>query len=195
MRYAWRAANSWSELIELLDAKNVIFTEGLTDSEVLRIESGLGFRFPDDLRDFLQAALPRGFSFPDWRSGDESTLTELLNLPLNGILFDVEHNGFWLPEWGPRPETIAEAGVLVEQHIRQAPKLIPINGHRMMPDQPRSAGNPVLSIHQTDIIFYGFDLDDYLRHEFDLPDRKPWPSENKQIEFWDVDRWQAVRWK
>jgi hypothetical protein len=47
----------------------------------------------------------------------------------------------------------------------QAPKLIPINGHRMMPDRLRSAGNPVRSIYQTEIIFYGFDLDDCLRHE------------------------------
>ena len=50
-------------------------------------------------------------------------------------------------------------------------------------------------MHQTDIIYYGFDLDDYLRHEFDLPDRKPWPSEVRAIEFWNVDRWQDAGWR
>ena len=35
----------------------------------------------------------------------------------------------------------------------------------MMPDRPHLNGNPVLSVYQTDIVYYGFDLDDYLRHE------------------------------
>ena len=43
----------------------------------------------------------------------------------------------------------------------------------MMPDRPQLNGNPIFSIHQTDMIYYGFDLDDYFRHEFDLPNRKP----------------------
>lgn len=185
--------NQWSELIELLDAKNVIFTEGLTDAEVSQIESRHGFCFPDDLRDFLQSAVPNGYSFVDWRSGGPSA--EMRNWPLHGILFDVEHNGFWLPEWGQQPSSMEEARIIVEEQVRQAPRLIPIFAHRMMPDRPRTAGNPVLSIYQTDIIYYGFDLEDYLRHEFDLPDRKPWPSEIRPIEFWDVDRWQDLRWK
>jgi hypothetical protein len=31
---------------------------------------------------------------------------------------------------------------------------------------------PVFSVHETDIIYYDHDLEDYLRHEFDLPGRK-----------------------
>lgn len=101
----------------------------------------------------------------------------------------------WLPEWGQRPASLDEAQTIVEEKVRQAPKPIPIFAHLMMPDQPRSAGNPVFSVYQTDIIYYGFDLDDYLRHEFDLPGRRPWPSEIKRIEFWDVDRWQDLHWR
>jgi hypothetical protein len=111
--------------------------------------------------------------------------------PLDGILFDVEHDT-WLPEWGVRPERIDDAKALVEQHVEEAPRLLPIYSHRIMPDRPHPPGNPVLSVHQTDIIYYGFDLDDYLRHEFGLPGRKPWPPEVRSIDFWDVDRWQAV---
>ena len=68
----------WTELIELLDAKNVIFADGLTDAEVLQIESRRGFRFPDDLRDFLQTAVPTGYHFTKWRS-DQEPFPELLN--------------------------------------------------------------------------------------------------------------------
>lgn len=193
MRYSSQVGNQWQELIELLDQKNVIFDDGLTDAEVSEIESRYGFRFPDDLRDFLQTVMPKGYSFTNWRS-DEEPVRDLLDLPVHGILFDVEH-GFWLPEWGERPASMEEACVIVEGEVKRAPKLIPIFGHRLMADRPRTPGNPVLSVHQTDIIYYGFDLEDYLRHEFDLPGRKPWPAEIKRIEFWDAERWQETRWR
>ena len=108
---------------------------------------------------------------------------------LSGVLFDVENNDTWLPDWGHRPELMEDAKALVTEHLRKAPRLIPFYAHRMMPDRPHLNGNPVLSVYQTDIIYYGFDLDDYLRHEFGLPGRKPWPSKIRLIEFWDPDRW------
>jgi hypothetical protein len=79
-------------------------------------------------------------------------------------MFDVEHGDFWLAEWGPRPALLEDAEKIVERLVDQAPRLVPIYGHRMMPDRPQMAGNPVLSVHQTDIIYYGFDLDDYFRY-------------------------------
>ena len=187
----------WSELIELLEGakRGLHFAEGLSDAEVRRAEENYGFQFPPDLKAFLQTALPVGSPvFPDWRLEDDLYIREMLDLPLQGILFDVE-NGIWLPEWGQRPKLIEEAKALVEEHVKKAPRLIPIYRHRMMPDRPHLVGNPILSVHQTDIIYYGFDLDDYFRHEFDLPGRKPWPPEVTSIEFWDVDRWHEARLK
>jgi len=186
--------NRWSDLIELLDRANVPFDEGLTDDEIVRAESKYDFHFPDDLRQFLQTALPRGYPiFPDWRSGDEEWIRSMLRWPLEGVLFDVEHD-FWLPEWGVRPARTEAAKLVAESYVNRAPRLIPIHKHRMMPDRPQQEGNPVLSVWQTDIIYYGFDLDDYLRHEFRLPDRKPWPAKVRPIEFWEVDRWQALNY-
>lgn len=189
--------SGWTDLIELMRGAraSAAFADGLSDAEVERAEENYGFRFPPDLRGLLQAALPNGFPFPDWRSGEDVRIRELLRLPLDGILVDVERNDFWLPEWGVRPVQDKDARAIVEEHVNQAPRLIPIYGHRMIPDRPHRIGNPVLSIHQTDIIYYGFDLDDYFRHEFGLPGRKPWPSEVPQVEFWDVDRWQDLRWR
>jgi hypothetical protein len=72
--------------------------------------------------------------------------------------------------------------------IAEAPKLIPIYSHRFIPEEPSEAGNPIFSVYQMDIIYYGFDLDDYLRHEFDLPGRKEWPAQVRPIKFWDPER-------
>ncbi|HEY7326616.1 MAG TPA: SMI1/KNR4 family protein [Gemmataceae bacterium] len=192
-------SNDWHELVDRLRGREyrfgiitedspvyrVEFDAGLTSDEVARVESRFGFRFSPDLREFLQTALPRGPQFPDWRSGDENTLLEWLDQPRQGLLFDVEHNGIWLEEWGSQGRPLSERLRIASEAVAAAPHLIPIFGHRMMPDEPHLPGNPVFSVHQTDIIYYGFDLADYLRHEFNLPCREPWPERVRPIRFWD----------
>ncbi len=172
---------------------NVDLAPGLSGAEISATEQRFGFTFPPDLRELLQVALPLGPGFPDWRSGDEIELDDWLDLPRQGLLFDVEH-GFWLLEWGTRPEPVQLALRRASDLVAAAPKLIPVYRHRMMPDRPRLAGNPVFSVHQTDIIHYGFDLADYLHSEFHIPGRMPWPDAVRQIDFWDVDRFHSVRW-
>jgi hypothetical protein len=190
-------AHNWEQMIdELRESKyQVEFDAGLSDDEILQTENHYCFKFPTDLREFLQTALPRGDAFPDWRSSDdEAILYDWLDMPRQGIVFDIEHNGFWMEEWGALPRSLEEAIQTAGKLIASAPRLIPIYMHRMMPDKPQSVGNPVFSVHQTDIIYYGFDLADYLRHEFALPGREPWPENVRPIEFWDIERLQEVRW-
>lgn len=200
--------DGWQELVEQLRGSayqfgliapgspvyRVEFDAGLTGAEVAAAESRYGFRFPPDLREFLSTALPKGSQFPDWRSGDEAAIRDWLDNSRRGVLFDIESNGFWPEEWGPRPSSVGEALRRGEELLSAAPRLIPVYGHRMMPDEPHLPGNPVFSVHQTDIIHYGFDLADYLRREFHLPGREPWPEEVRPIRFWDLDRFQHVRW-
>jgi hypothetical protein len=190
--------NNWEELVNDLRGReyqfgvltpetpvhHVQFEQGLSGEEIVRIEGTYGFRFPPDLAAFLQTALPIGPRFPNWRSGDQAHLREWLSTPLEGILFDIEQNGMWFSAWGNRPESIEHAKRIARKHIDSAPHMIPIFGHRMMPDEPHEAGNPVFSIHQTDIIYFGFDLADYLRAEFQLPGRKTWPTALRDIPFW-----------
>lgn len=174
--------------------RRIEFDDGLTDSEIVSVEQSYGFRFPPDLRAFLQTALPVGERFPNWRTKDKDSLREWLDRPRQGVLFDVERNGIWLSQWGPRPASTDEALRVVNERIDAAPRLIPVYGHRMMPDEPREIGNPVFSVHQTDIIHYGFDLADYLRHEFGLGGRQPWPEQVRPIRFWDLESFQDTRW-
>ena len=186
----------WTRLIEILKDK-IPFESGLSDSEVNRVEAEFSFRFPEDLHDFLQAGLPVGKGFPNWRHESADSIRERLANPLEGVLFDVEHNGFWLDEWGHRPDTLADAQSIVRRLVASAPTLIPIYMHRMMPDRPQLPGNPVFSVHQTDIIYYGADLRDYLLHEF-LADEDvcawPVPDSVRKIDFWDINRFLKVRW-
>jgi hypothetical protein len=189
---------NWSELVDQLRGATyqfgriepgspvyrVEFAAGLTDAEVAAAEMRFDFRFPPDLQEFLQTALPRGPQFPDWRTGDDQVLQDWLDLPRRGMLFDVEHNGLWIQDWGPRPGSLHQALQVASEIVAAAPRLIPIYMHRMMPDEPHLAGNPVLSIHQMDVIYYGFDLADYLRHEFGLGGREPWPDQARPIRFW-----------
>ncbi len=200
----------WHELVEQLrgssigsgscvvtshaSSSRVEFETGLSDAEVTATERRFGFRFPPDLRAFLQTALPTGPRFPDWRAGDEAAILYWLDSPLRGVLSDIEYNGFWLEEWGPRPDSVAEARRQGAEPASAAPRLIPIFGHRMMPDEPHLPGNPVFSVHQTEIIYYGADLADYFRHEFHLPGREPRPKSPRPIRFWDIDRFQDAAW-
>lgn len=199
--------NQWQQLIDQLrgaeyqfgvirsgaPVHHVEFDVGLSDDEIMRTEQQFGFRFPPDLRGFLQTALPCSSRFPDWRSGDKAELRDWLDEPGQGILFDIENNGFWLEEWGLRPDSLEEALRVGNRLISAAPRLIPIFGHRMIPDEPHLPGNPVFSVHQTDIIYFGADLADYLRNEFKLPAGKFQPDRVRQIRFWDIERFQVTR--
>jgi hypothetical protein len=190
--------DTWDGMVARLRSRGIAFDAGLTDAEVASAESRFEFRFPPDLRAFLQTALPRGPRFPDWRSGDETALRDWLDLPRRGVLFDIEYNAFWLEEWGPRPAALVEAKRAGEQLIAAAPRLIPVYMHRMIPAEPHLPGNPVFSVHQTDIIVYGTDLRDYLAHEFLMTEaeQEEWtvPSGTRPIAFWNTERFQEVRW-
>ncbi|MEV4614121.1 hypothetical protein AB0K43_16225 [Kitasatospora sp. NPDC049258] len=139
---------------------------GLSERELDAVEARYGFRFAADHRVFLGAGLPLGGRWPDWRDGDPAVLREMLDWPVEGTLFDVEHNSFWYPRWGDRPAATAAAVEAARAHLAGVPQLVPVYGHRYLPGTPGRFGHPVLSVYQTDIIDYGADLTDYVRREF-----------------------------
>jgi hypothetical protein len=53
----------WTDLVDTLRNNGVEFKVGLTDAEVEGAEARYKFRFPQDLRTFLQAGLPGGTIF------------------------------------------------------------------------------------------------------------------------------------
>lgn len=173
-----------NEMISFLKSKNIYFDKGLTNSEITVIQNNYGFVFPPDLRLLLQTEMPISGNFVDWRRINKKHLEEKLNWPLEGICFDIKHNNFWMQEFGTKPETFEEAFEVVKKYLTNVPKLIPIYGHRYLPDQPNEVGNPVLSIYQTDIIYYGSDLNNYFRNELASANKFGSLGKVKPVPFW-----------
>jgi hypothetical protein len=157
---------------------------GLSDAELDAVQNRFHFTFPPDLRAVLQFALPIGKQWLDWRSGSDHDIQARLGWPLEGIQFDIENSGFWLDEWGPKPEEGHRRSEVVRHVIDNAPRLIPVYSHRFIPVEPLDAGNPVFSVHQTDIIIYGNDLADYFHREFGVSLPGSAAREPRRIRFW-----------
>lgn len=109
-----------SLLIEALNAQGVSFAIGLSDAEAGEVECVFGFQFPPDLKALLQQALPISSGFVDWRAAMGSKkarrqIAERMAAPLEGILFDIKHNDYWLDSWGSRPAVFSERKARVEQ--------------------------------------------------------------------------------
>ena len=178
-------------LIDQLQEKGVSFDKGLSEEEIKAAENTFAIHFPPDLKAFLQTRLPVSTSFVHWRYGINSkkgkeAIIYRLNGPIEGIYFDIRHKDFWFEAWGEKPQTFEEQKTVAYKHLLETPRLIPIYSHRYIPATPNETGNPVFSVYQTDIIYYGYDLADYLANEFQfsLEDFSPKESEPKSIPFW-----------
>ncbi|MEZ0110539.1 hypothetical protein ABH920_004554 [Catenulispora sp. EB89] len=181
---------------------------GLTDEEFARIEDEFGFRFADDHRAFLAAGLPVSVPYddppgvlrawaepwPDWRDGDRAALRRQVAWPLECVENYVEHYGFWLEEWGPRPEALEDALSVARKELAEVPVLVPVYAHRFLPAGRGTHGHPVLSVYHTDTIYYGADLAEWVLAEFadegadegadePAPDRVP-ESPQATVRFW-----------
>ncbi len=178
-------------LKKLLIAKEIEFDDGLTDNEVVEIEKKFNIKFPPDLKCFLQVGLPISKGFSNWRKGLTSEdIAEIifsrLNSPLYGMLFDLEHNNFWIKTWGEKPKTYKEQELIAKEKYLTFPKLIPVCFHRYIPMTPSEENNPIFSVHQMDIIYYGHDLIYHFTNEFkfELPENLNSVKNYKNIEFW-----------
>jgi len=172
-----------AQRVEALRRAGIEIRPGLTAEELAAIETRHAFRFPPDLRALLAAGLPTGDRFPDWR-GAASAIEALLGAPVAGLLYDVEHNALWLADWGPRPADADQARLLAAAALAKAPMLAPVWAHRYLPTEPAEAGNPVLSVHQSDIVVYGVDLADYLSREFGAVTERATQTPVRAAPFW-----------
>lgn len=176
------------QIVNKLKERGVEFTTGLKREEINEIEAFYNFKFPPDLKDFLMFALPISDGFVNWKNKSKKNIKSInnrLNWTLEGIIFDIEHNEFWMREWGNKPSSLEDAVRIATFHYSNAPKLIPIFSHRYIPSIPFEEGNPILSVHRTDIIYFGEDLFSYLLVEFDFKEHKDIDFDKmKTIRFW-----------
>ena len=155
------------------------WTHGDSQAELDRAQERYGLNFPPDLLELLKdRRLTRGHDL-----NDEATIRKMLAWPFEGLLFDVESGFLWWPEWGTRPDGAGERAEVLRAVVAGAPPLIPLYSHRYLPAEPHEAGNPVFSVYQSDIVYYGADLEDYFAREFGAPGQ-PLQEPIKRIRFW-----------
>jgi hypothetical protein len=157
---------------------------GYSQSELDGVQDRWQLQFPPDLLDILLDRRPL-IDDPkcfDWITSDSKVIAESLAWPFEGFWFDVQNNDLWWPEWGEKPSKPSDQRERLAEVFLTVPKLIPLMGHRYLPDEPNEAGNPVFSVWQTDVIYYGADLFDWLERE-----RQPGKrgrQQFKEIRFW-----------
>jgi hypothetical protein len=160
---------------------------GLSDDEIDGVERSWSLRFPPDYRLFLRClhSVDRpmtGAHFRDPQDGDRLVpdespsfyywLTDTgaiqgrFDWLVEGLQFDVEHNVLWPASWGQKPASLEAQKERVRELVAAAPKLIPVFSHRYLLAEPCQVGNPVLSVYQSNIIVYGYDLRSYFLMEF-----------------------------
>jgi len=170
--------------LRVRSAGRIDWGPGLGADELDAAERKWSIRFPPDLRFFLETVSSEADGFTHWTSTPDEVIAERLAWPFEGFCFDIEHSDLWLPAWGSKPETLAERIEVFRPFYEAAPKLIPVFAHRYLPAEPLAAGNPVFSVYQSDIIYYGADLANYLENEFfGRSEIEPWPVE-RRIPFW-----------
>lgn len=185
-------SGKYYDLVQSLSRVGVVFEPGLSSSEIASAQEKAGLQFPPDLVEFLREALPveessdnvkAGSRFPNWRSDGDVLLRDGVQRPIDGILYDVRENDFWFSEWRARPRDVEAAVAVAREELAGVPKLIPLFSHRYLPETPREVGNPVFSVSQTDVIYFGVDLADYFENEFLRKQRRLGPPV-RQIPFW-----------
>lgn len=182
--------NMGQQAADRLRECGVAFAAGLTDGEFDRVQDHFGFTFCPEHRAFLAHVLPIGERWVDWRAGDHDALAARLAWPTDGVVYDVLNNNFWPASWGQRPTEDVTAEAVARAEMAKLPKLIPIYSHRYLPAAPTPPGSPVFSCYQTDVVYYGDNVLDYIAHEFHSPPRHQTPDSRPHIPFWsDLAQW------
>lgn len=163
---------NYNSILDKLKTKWIQFNNWLSYYEITEIEKKFWFQFPPDLSGFLNCALPISHNFYNWREGlipwnkEEERIFDMINWPLNWMLFDIEFNDFWIDDFWKKPSELEKKKEIASKYYYDLPKLIPIYSHRYLPSMPHKDGNPVFSIYQTDIIIYWINLENYFLNEF-----------------------------
>jgi hypothetical protein len=180
--------NQYEEVVLKLKTKGVLFDRGMSLSEINDTEKLYDISFPVELKHLFSVGLPVSKSFCNWRNTQEENvqrIKDLLDMPIQGLIFDLETNDFWCDDWGEKPIDIRDARCILLEKYNEAPPMIPIYGHRYIPFVPNEIDIPVFSIMQSDIIYYGTDLISYLEIEFDFKQYSELVQEKiRHVDFW-----------
>lgn len=166
---------------KLLKNHGIPLHKGLTVKEINKCEEIYDIRFPKNLKIMLMEFCPiqttKKSGWYNWFDFSEENIKQIkkrIDWQFEGLLFDVEQNGFWLKEWGKFPKDMEKRLEMARRKLQDIPKLVPIFGHRYTTGNVDLKDNPVFSVYQTDVVYYGATLYDYFKIECEpkLEERK-----------------------
>ena len=172
----------------LHDRYDCAVAPGLTDAELDAAEAAYGVTFPPLWRAVLRRVLPvdkephpgRPPGWPDWRAGDPAGLRHLVEGPVDGLLFDVEHGDFWWHAWGRRPPGHDDRLRVAGARLAEVPRLLPVHGNWYV---AATDDSPVFSIVQADLYVPAPTIADLATGRTqDAVDVADWPIGN--VPFW-----------
>lgn len=134
----------------------------LSDNDFLTIEKIYRIKLPIEFKVIYSNSNYLSEGLYDWGNFSRENvgmLKQLIKEAKNGVyrnINDIE----WNNEWGEEPSKIDERENIIKRKLSSAPDLIPIRGHCYIAalDVEKS---PVVSIVDTDIVYYSFDLKGY----------------------------------
>jgi hypothetical protein len=175
----WAAAT----IADLAD-RGVTIAPALTDRDIAAIGSAFRIEVPPEYALLLSAGTPASERWTNWHSDIDVVARDAHRWLERAFSFDIEHNAYWHPLFGQRPDSTTEAISMAMAYLATAPALIPVYGHRFLTTGPPPRA--VLSVWQAgDSIVYGYDLADYLAREFDVP-RPGWAASSPPpVPVWD----------
>lgn len=160
----------YQEIIDKMKKKDVIFSSGLNETDLRKIQQIYEIMLPQELIEFYSLALPVSMGFYNWKDFSLSNIEHIksaIKRPENDLIELVDEI-YWCDDWGEEPLDENEKAEIINDLLKKAPKLIPIFKHRYLPFYADNKSNPVFSIHGTDVIYYGDGLLSYLQIEFGL---------------------------
>ncbi|RZI49117.1 SMI1/KNR4 family protein [Lactococcus kimchii] len=161
------------QIRELFEKNKIPLHQGLTSEEIRKCEEIYDIKFPRNLKTMLmdfcpvQARKNGWYNWFDFSQENIQRIKERIDWQFEGLLFDVKENDFWLKEWGQVPDNMNERLALAKVNLQQVPKLVPICGHRFTTGNVETKDNPVFSVYQADVIYYGATLLEYFSIEFE----------------------------
>ncbi len=175
-----------TQILELLKNRDILLEPGLTTDEFDQIQNIYDVEFPAPLHDFLGSILPVSKGFYNWRNFSKHNVEFIkacMQFPVEYICNQTNEVD-WNEEWGIEPTNEEVRDDEIRKRALNAPKLIPIYLHRYMP-LGHFNRYPIISIHGIDVIYYGKDINDYIRNEFGNGNRAGYDYETIQkVPFW-----------
>ncbi|ERN14231.1 uncharacterized protein LOC18442486 [Amborella trichopoda] len=166
-------------VINHLSSCSIPIAPGLTNQEFKTLETSLSISFPPDLRIILEAGVPVGHGFPNWRQlGTQGLVSARAHLSTGLAHWLTNH---WPSSFGSKPSEPSLVKTKADALIRES---VPIYGDFYIPSSPDLGSNPVLWVRANGVKWAGFDLVDFFERIWGVA-APAWRAKRaREIEFW-----------